>query len=672
MSDELTSKPDDTDDLPLSQQDDDSVVAEVKRNIEKWDGRHAQWTKDATEEFAYVAGKQWSDEDEAKLRSELRPAVTFNRLGVLIDAVCGSQVNNRQESKFLPRTLDDQGKADVLQGVMKWAKEQCDAEDEESDAFRDLTICGMGWVVNRMDYSEDPSGKYVKDRVSPFEMRWDPAAKKRNLADARWKAHAKRMPVDEIDAVWPGTIVGMGKGLGPGASRAGVVLPQRDRYSQHEDGNAGDDGTAEVIEYQWCEHEAIWAVSDPQTGMTTHLDKVRFEALREARETSGNQMPKAVRLARARWYRAVVCGDEMLERGECPDPEDSTYQAMTGKRDEASGTFYGLIRNLKDPQMWANKWLAQSLHILNSSAKSGAFFETGVFEDIRTAEENYARTGALIEVAPGTLSGGRIHERQAPTMPAGYYQLLQFAIMAIPDMSGVNREILGIADREQAGVLEAQRKQAAQAVLAPLFDAFRLYCKRDGRQVARLVSAYVSPEKQIRITQGDNDEPMLVTTANLPDVRQYDFVVDEAPTSPNQKSEVWQFMAPVLPVLMKSGIPSTVWTELLRYSPLPESSVNKIRELLTRQEQQGAQQPNPEQMKLQGEQQKMQMEAQAKGEEHQMRMMEMMQALRQDQQAHALRMQEMQAKLEATLFTEQARAQAALVKASVASAPWPN
>ena len=36
---------------------------------------------------------------------------------------------------------------------------EADAEDEESDAFRDTLICGMGWLENRLDHERDPDGK---------------------------------------------------------------------------------------------------------------------------------------------------------------------------------------------------------------------------------------------------------------------------------------------------------------------------------------------------------------------------------------------------------------------------------------------------------------------------------------------------------------------------------
>lgn len=600
-------------DKPLSEQDDVSLAAAVAKCISQADKRHRAWRDEASECYAMRDGDQWNPEDETKLREEGRPPVTFNRLGVLIDAVCGAQVNNRQEMKFLPRTIDDQGLADVVQGVVNWARDQCDAEDQESDAFRDLATCGMGWLVNRVDYTDDPQGLIVKDRVSPLEMRWDPASKKKNLEDARWLAHVKKVPADEVQAQWPQFEPGMAGSLSDQRQMGVTSRPVRDQYADEDSPTVEDPSMVEIVEYQWRETQRVWAVSDPNSGRVAYMPAERWKAMHE-RFGERMQRIKAVPMARSRWFRAIVAGETVLERGECPDPEAATYQCMTGKRDERAGCWYGIVRGLMDPQRWANKWLSQSMHILNTSAKSGVFAEEGAIPDERRFAEEYAKPGSLSIVAPGALSGGRVVPKNPPGMPPGFEKLLQFAVMSIPDISGINREVLGLADREQAGVLEAQRKQAAQAVLAPLFDALRLYYKRDGRQMARMVATYVSPERQIRIIGEDTQEPRLVSTAMLPDVREFDIVVDEAPTSPNQKAEVWQFMAPALPGLMKAGIPPSVWIELLKFSPLPESAVNRIADTLKQQEQAAAQQPDPEVMKLQmqaqADQQRMQFEQQ--------------------------------------------------------------
>jgi hypothetical protein len=80
-------------------------------------------------------------------------------------------------------------KNELLTSAAKWFRPQCDAEDEESDAFGDLVLCGMGWTETRLDYEDNPEGDPKVDRTDPLEMVWDSGAKKRNLVDGRRLAH---------------------------------------------------------------------------------------------------------------------------------------------------------------------------------------------------------------------------------------------------------------------------------------------------------------------------------------------------------------------------------------------------------------------------------------------------------------------------------------------------
>jgi len=66
----------------------------------------------------------------------------------------------------------------------------------------------------------------------------------------------------------------------------------------------------------------------------------------------------------------------------------------------------------------------------------------------------------------------------------------------------------------------------------------------------------------------------------------YDIIIDDAPNSPNQKEVVWQTMSTLLPGI-KDMIPPQVLLQLLEYSPLPASVVEKIKEVVKA--------PNPEQ-----------------------------------------------------------------------------
>ena len=100
----------------------------------------------------------------------------------MIDAVCGAQVNNRNEIKFLPRSGDDGGKTELLNGVARWVMDQTDAEDADSEAFRDVAIGGMGWTETRMCYEEEQDGRIIVERRDPFEMGWDRYARKHTPA----------------------------------------------------------------------------------------------------------------------------------------------------------------------------------------------------------------------------------------------------------------------------------------------------------------------------------------------------------------------------------------------------------------------------------------------------------------------------------------------------------
>ncbi len=166
--------------------------------------QQAEWREAAREDFAFTSGDQLSESDKQKLRDMSRPIIVMNRVEPIIDSVSGSEVANRQQVQFIPRKQGDVEVNEVLTSAAKWFRDQCDAEDEESDAFREMVVCGMGWTETRLDYEDDPDGAPRVERRDPLEMVWDSTARKRNLVDMRRLFHVCRnIPIEEARALCP-------------------------------------------------------------------------------------------------------------------------------------------------------------------------------------------------------------------------------------------------------------------------------------------------------------------------------------------------------------------------------------------------------------------------------------------------------------------------------------
>lgn len=579
------------------------IASEVQKD---WEAQ-ANWREEARQAYEFVAGDQWSAEERATLAEGGRVPIVFNRTAPMIDAVAGAQVNNRQEMRVIPRSDDDNGTAETLQGVLSWIRDNCDAEDEESAAFVDAATGGVGWIETRMDYDETPSGKIVLERRDPFEMGWDRAARKRNLLDASRVWSRQKFSKDEVASRWPGFSMLRGADL-PDVPGQTARIPTRDAYADGDASPAEDTDEVTVTHIQWVERRVVFFVHDAYSGQIEKLSAEAWEALAETLGEDERDALRNVRQTERCWYQAFECGGEVADLDKAPDEAGPSYKAITGRYDRSKRVFYGLIRAVIDPQKWANKWLSQSLHIVNTNVKSGWIYEDGAIEDVRKFEEDVARTGTLTKVNAGALTGGRMREKVPPPFPQAFDRLLQMAIASIPDVTGINREMLGTVDREQAGVLEAQRKQASQAVLAPLFDSLRRYYKVEGRLLLVFAGKFLDPQEVIRIT-GPGGKPEAVRMADLPDAAKYDLIIDEAPTSPNQKWEVWQALQPMLPVLIKQ-VPGSVLVKMLKFSPLPESVVQELAEDIENMSAQ-PKPPDPAVVKAQAEMQTTQAKTQA-------------------------------------------------------------
>jgi hypothetical protein len=179
-------------------------------------------------------------------------------------------------------------------------------------------------------------------------------------------------------------------------------------------------------------------------------------------------------------------------------------------------------------------------------------------------------------------------------LPTGQAEMLQFSMSAMPLVTGVNMEMLGMKDTQQAGVLEYQRRQAGVTILAPLFDSLRRFRVAQGKIMLRMIQNYLADDRLIRSVEQDHQRYLPLNRSAV--VGEYDVIVDEAPSSPNSKDRNFSIIQSLWPMLQNAMSPA-IAAEIVRYSPLPESLSSKISEQLLAPP--GPQAPDPKMIEMQ-------------------------------------------------------------------------
>lgn len=574
-----------------------------------------KWHKTAAEEYGLVAGDQWNEQDKQDLEAQSRAPIVFNQLEPVINAVKGQEVANRQEVRYIPRqaTTDpnqgaDATKVELYTEAARWFRDMCDAEHEESTAFGDTAAVGMGWTETRIDYEESQEGDPKVERLNPLEMLWDAKARKANLTDARrvWRRRCE-VPIEEARALFPDV---EDEDLDAAwADKDSASREPNDASHPRYDGEGKEEGaiaqTVTLVQVQWKEKEPYYQVAlqapvDPAAlamGAPAPQPEVKDLSAEEYRTAlERGLVVKGIKRTRTVYWEAWL-GAKVLDAYKMVSPTTGKpcvnfkLQCITGTLDHKTGHFYGLVRGMADPQRFANKMLSATIQIISTNANGGLMLERGAVEDEAEFEANWARPDKPTYLKTGALSsptGAKVQPKPQAQLPAAHMSLMEFGINAIPRVSGVNYEMLGLRDAQQASSLEYQRRQSGLTILAPLFDSLRRYRKIQGRLLLYFITEYLSDGRLVRIT---GDVEGYVPLLRQPGSVEYDVIVDDAPTSPNQKEATWAFFQQILPVIGKDMSRDELLV-IFEDSPLPPSSIAKLRKI----SQQKAEDPSAQMM----------------------------------------------------------------------------
>lgn len=508
-------------------------------------------------------GAQWEEEVVNKLRAQRRPYLTMNMILTTTDTVLGSQINNRNETRFRPRYgKDAEATADALNKVYKHISQGNNLTWLRSDVFEDGLITGRGFYEVRLDFSDNLYGEVRISRLDPKNVMIDADATEydpdtwNDVVISRW------LTPDDIEMLYGKEKASelRGKAAAYDSTGVDIVDDLRDRVSSAYEmqGKVPDDSVNQakyvrVLDRQYRQLTMRRFFANLSFGdlrpVPDDWDDARVAEYLAANPSVAVLEKQATRI---RWT-VVACNTVLYD-------EWSPYEHFTVVPyfpHFRNGRTSGMVEQLISVQELLNKSVSQELHIVNTTANSGWKVKKGALQNMTELEleARGAETG-LVAVLDDINNMDKIQPNQ---IPSGIDRLAMKAEQFMKTL-GVSDYMRGDARADvSARALEANQTQGQNA-LARMLDNLIRSDVFLARVILSCVQNYYVEERVLHITGGDGrpDETITINQVtpegdivNDLTLGEYMITVDSAPARESlEESQFEQALA-----MRKEGIP---------------------------------------------------------------------------------------------------------------------
>lgn len=198
-----------------------------------------------------------------------------------------------------------------------------------------------------------------------------------------------------------------------------------------------------------------------------------------------------------RWY--VWSGTTILKHGDTPYKFDRFPFAIRRLYHmHSTGEFYGIFRNIKPIQDRIN---FMHLRIANMLGSVKLLYEAGAVDDGELFADEYSKDDAVVMLADGAISEGRIKEIKHSAEINHLMQLIVDARKQAEQIIGLNDEILGAAVNRMSGYAIEQRQNAGMVGLQRFLQTSMKQDLDFYTLASEFVQQYFSAEQIVRIVE---------------------------------------------------------------------------------------------------------------------------------------------------------------------------
>jgi len=588
----------------------DEIIEQLSGHITDFisSAANTNWiTNEVKDSYRVDAGNAWLADDLQAQYDRKMPTLNINLSGPIVDAVAGFQIQNRTVASYTPRLTTEmqEGFSDIVEKTVQYINDDAHVPFHNSQAFRDMLVCGVGATETYICYDENPDGEAVVERIFPGFLMWDVSAKEKNLRDANWilraditTAEVARQMLDD----------------------AGEDDFSNEKYNPNI-GNIDDSwfikffdvlaSTSQTItviyKYQWREKETYFRFKNPFTdeliGMAQqgaemgdallldyimnavpaygidltdrifNLKRKDYYEIRKALDQLGIPYEKGMKQQRWKYFRATVIGGTVTEKSESFSQTGFTIKAMTGAYSEVDQYHYGMYRGMKPNQRLINQSMSDLQGAIQSAPLGGVFVEEDAVADMQAFVDTYASAKDVTILRNGSIAGGKVIAKQPAQVPGLSIEMVNMSVKFLYDSAGVMPEFMGaMTSKDMTSSLQSKIVRQALTTLSKYFDAYKFYTIDQGEMFIDCVRVLADNNegRLVRDVTGEGTEkyfPLLKSGI----AQEYDVVVSEVAQTPGEKMDTFQQLMEMIPTVGPQIIPIA-----LEYSPLKKDEKDKV------------------------------------------------------------------------------------------------
>lgn len=485
---------------------------------------------------AYYDGDQWLPDEAAAVRARGQNPVVFNEVKPLVDFMLGTERRSRVDFSVMNRSdaseeawQDAQNK----QALLKFIDDLNRTQFVRSDAADDQFKAGLGWL--EIGVRADPTDYPIyKRRESWRNMLYDSLGTSRICEDWRYQFRFREVDFDIAEAML--------------TDRSKVDLLRRsiitaDSRAHLDWLNSGSSltqfGMTDTVGTvgKWTTYDAEAWLHNPRERVLL----IECWSTEPYRDTTGQGAGLEDRILMRKRCSVMTEHDTLFESWSPYNHDMFPFIPLWCYRRKKDGAPYGMIRQQRGPQDSLNKHMSKAQFRISTRQ---VWKEVGALDDAVMDDDEFEDAvgdpSAVITLARGALSGGKVDVKEGMALAQSDIQLAERFALSIRNGAGVSQEDRGQDPANVSGKARAIRQEQGSRMTAEPFDNLLLARQIEGEITLSLAEQYHTDAltfpavgdgraQYISVNQPDPSDPSGQTKLNDIAARKAAFVIGEAP-----------------------------------------------------------------------------------------------------------------------------------------------